>query len=122
MSTVNDTLKELQARAEQTRDELKASVEKLEKALRGAATRVEASSKQWFDELVKTGETLKKQQEKATTKAGKKAASEASRLEQLVNRGVAALGLPTRDDVAALEKKLAAMQRKLTKLEKSSAA
>ncbi|PKM22571.1 MAG: poly(hydroxyalkanoate) granule-associated protein [Gammaproteobacteria bacterium HGW-Gammaproteobacteria-14] len=122
MSAVNETLKDLQARAEQTRDELKASVEKLEKALRGAATRVENSGKQWFEELVKTGEKLKQQQQKATTKASKKAAAEASRLEQLVNRGVAALGLPTRDDVAALEKKLAAMQRKLTKLEKSSAA
>jgi polyhydroxyalkanoate synthesis regulator phasin len=106
MSALNDTLKDLQARAE---------------SARGAATRVEEKSKALFDELVKTGEKLVKQQAKSEKKAEKKAA-EGSRLEQLTNRGAALLGLPTREDVAALEKKLAAVQRKLSKLEKSAAA
>jgi polyhydroxyalkanoate synthesis regulator phasin len=121
MSALNDTLKDLQARTENARAELKAAAEKLEKAARGAATRVEENSKKLFDELVKTGEKLVKQQDKSAKKADKKAA-EGSRLEQLTNRGAALLGLPTREDVVALEKKLAAVQRKLTKLEKGSAA
>ncbi|MFN3713067.1 MAG: phasin family protein [Alcanivoracaceae bacterium] len=124
MSALNDTLKDLQARAESARAELKAAAEKLEKAARGAATRVEENGKKLFDELVKTGEKLVKQQDKAAKKAEKaeKNGNEGRRLEQLTNRGAALLGLPTREDVASLEKKLAAVQRKLTKLEKANAA
>lgn len=121
MSTLNDTLKDLQTRAENARAELKAAAEKLEKAIRGAATRVEEKSKSLFDELVKTGENIVKQQEKGEKKAEKKTV-EGNRLEQLTNRGAALLGLPTREDLSALEKKLASVQRKLSKLEKSAAA
>lgn len=119
MSTLNDTLKDLQQRAEQTRDELNNALDKGEKALRGLISRVEERSSALFDELVKTGEKFRSQQDKPASKKDKAATD--NRLEELTNRGAALLGLPTREDVAALEKKLASMQRKLTKLEKASA-
>lgn len=118
MSAANDTLKDLQQRLDEVRQQLNNALDKAEKAARGLVSRVETRSRTLADELIKTGEKIRQQRNKP---AGKKVSSADSRLETLSNRGAALLGLPTRDEVAALEKKLSSMQRKLNKLEKASA-
>lgn len=118
---------ELKARVEQAREELKAATEKLQSAARGALGRIEDSASGFFEGLVKAGEAFEKQRAKGSKAAtGKKAAAakkaQATRVETIANRAVGALGLPTSEDMQALNKKLDSLSRKLRKLEKASAA
>ncbi|MDF1820865.1 MAG: phasin family protein [Alcanivoracaceae bacterium] len=114
---------ELKARIEEAREDLKAAADKLQAAARGALSRIEGGATGLFEDLVKAGEAFEKQrskgQKKKTTTAKK---ADASRVESIANRAVGALGLPTSDDMQALNKKLDSLSRKLRKLEKATAA
>ena len=110
----NETLKTLNERLEKTREELQSLTDKTVSAARGAWTRIEKNSSEFFDDLVKTGEKIEKQRGKAQKKA-------ASSADSLRDRLAGALGLPTREEVEALNRKLNNLSRKVRKIEKESA-
>lgn len=109
---------------DQAREELIAARDKAVKALRGAVTRAEQRGNELFQELLKAGEALQEERAKAQSKlqgkakAGKTSAESA--LETLRQRTAELLGLPTRDDVEALNKKLNTLTRKVRKIEKAA--
>ena len=110
----------LNERLEQAREQLREAADKLQKAVLGIANRVEQGSSEFFDSLVAAGEKLEKQKQKASkTSASKKA--EPGLLESYANRLVASLGLPSSEDLQALNKKLDSRTRKVRKLEKAGA-
>ena len=116
----NTVITQLNERFEQLNAETRATAEKVGSALRGAAKRVEQSSTDLFDSLVKTGEKRQKELAKATKAATKKAADKASTLDELRGKLAEALGLPTQSDVEALNKKLNSLTRKVNKLAKDA--
>ena len=113
---------DLSARIEEARAELKAATEKLQNAARGIFTRIEESATGLFDDLVKAGESFKKERSKDQKKTAKAKKADANPVESLANKAFGALGLPTSDDVQSLNKKLDSLSRKLRKLEKATAA
>ncbi|WP_111656696.1 phasin family protein [Isoalcanivorax indicus] len=110
---------------DQAREELTAARDKAIKALRGAVSRAEQRGNDLFQELVKAGEALQKERAKAQSKVQGKVkaqkASAESTLDTLRQRTAELLGLPTRDDVDALNKKLNSLTRKVRKIEKATA-
>lgn len=111
----NETLNKLNENLEKAREELQSITDKTVRAARGAWTRVEKTGTEVFDDLVKTGEKVEKQRAKGQTKAQKKTAGGSEKL-----RGKLAelLGMPTRDEVEALNRKLNTLSRKVRKIEK----
>lgn len=115
----NTVISQLNERYEQLNAETRATAEKVGNALRGAAKRVEQSSTELFETLVKTGE--KRQKTSAKTKpAAKKVTAKPSTLDDLRSKLAVALGLPTQRDVEALNKKLNSLTRKVNKLAKDA--
>lgn len=110
---------------DQARDELKASADKALKAMRGVVSRVEERGNQLFQELVQTGETLQAERAKAQAKAEKQLKTQKESAERTLDtlrlRTATWLGLPTRDDIRALDKKLNSLTRKVRKIEKAAA-
>lgn len=107
-------------RVTQAREELAAAAEKLQKAATGLAGRVEKRSSDLFQSLVKTGEQVEKQRSKGK-KAGQKAKAEPGKLETYAGKVFNALGLPTANDLQALNRKIDSLSRKVRKLEKAGA-
>ena len=115
--TSNETLKDLNERLESLRTEASELADKAVTAVRGAYNRTLDSATRYFEDLVKTGEKLEKQKEKSAKKtAGQKTPQD------LRARIATTLGLPTREELEAVNKKLDTLSRKLRKLEKSAAA
>jgi len=114
----NATIEQLNERYEQVTTEAKAALEKLNTAVRGAYTRLEETGNDLFQTLVKTGE----KSQKAVAKPEKKttAKKQPSQLDEVRGKVASALGLPTRDEVEALNKKLATLTRKVNKLAKEA--
>lgn len=117
-----DTNKEspdqINARVERARDDLKDALVQARKAVRGVVTRITGRGTELFNELVRTGESL--QQERA--RAQKKSAEAENLFTSLRLRTATLLGLPTQDDIAALDKKLNSLTRKVRKIEKATGA
>ena len=100
-------------RYEQVATEAKATLEKVNSAVRGAYTRLENNGNELFQNLVKAGEKRQKaasKPQKKTTKA------QPSQLDEVRSKVAAALGLPTRGEVEALNKKLTSLTRKVNNL------
>lgn len=114
----NTVINQINERYAQVSAEAKDAFEKINVAMRGAISRAEASSSELFDSLVKTGEKRQKAQAKTGTK--KSAKAEPTQLDQVRTRVAQALGLPTRDEVEALNKKMATLNRKVNKLAKEA--
>ncbi|GEM_PF-459527 len=102
-----------------TTDQVRDVTHKLRLAARGAVIRAEDSGNELLDELVKTGEKLDKERQKQQQKKAKQSGSQKSTLDEARDRLAGYLGLPTRDEVEKLSKKLNTVQRKVNKLEKS---
>ncbi|HCE40599.1 hypothetical protein ASALC70_04393 [Alcanivorax sp. ALC70] len=88
--------------------ELNATADKLTKAARGAFTRISETGRDWFQELVKTGEALRDRNAK---KSGGAKSQDDWRA-----RLAHGLGLPTREEMESLDKKLNRISRKVNKL------
>ncbi|MQX53866.1 poly(hydroxyalkanoate) granule-associated protein [Alcanivorax sediminis] len=116
----NTVITKLNERYEQLNAETRATAEKMSSALRGAAKRVEQSSTELFESLVKSGEKRQKELAKTAKTASKKAAQKVSTLDELRGKLAEALGLPTQSDVEALNKKLNTLTRKVNKLAKEA--
>ncbi|MCK0152367.1 phasin family protein [Alcanivorax sp. S6407] len=116
----NTVMTQFNERYEQINAETRAAAEKVSNALRGAAKRVEQSSTELFDSLVKTGEKRQQELAKSAKTTAKKAADKVSALDELRSKLASALGLPTQSEVEALNKKLNTLTRKVNKLAKDS--
>lgn len=104
-----------------TTEQVRELTHKLRLAARGAVVRVEDTGNDLLDDLVKTGEKLDKERQKQQKKANQ-SSSDKSTLDEARDRLTGYLGLPTRDEVEKLNKKLNTVQRKVNKLEKSGTA
>ncbi|HEX5677413.1 MAG TPA: poly(hydroxyalkanoate) granule-associated protein [Alcanivorax sp.] len=93
----------LNAKLSDLSTEISTTADKLSKAAQGAVTRLSESGNEFFQELIKSGESLR-----AKTN-GKGADDWRVRLAHT-------LGLPTRDEMDALNKKLDRINRKVNKL------
>lgn len=113
----NETANKLNESLEKARQELETLTDKTVRAARGAWTRVEKTSTELFDDLVKTGEKVEKQRAKNQSKAQKQTAAGS---EGLRGKLAELLGMPTRDEVEALNRKLNTLSRKVRKIEKES--
>lgn len=111
----NETLNKLNENLEKAREELQSISDKTLRAARGAWNRVEQTSTELFDDLVKAGEKVEKERSKAQKKAQKGAGSEGLR-----GKLAELMGMPTRDEVEALNRKLNTLSRKVRKIEKES--
>ena len=111
----------LSQRVTQAREELTSAAEKLQKAASGLAGRVEKRSTDLFQSLVQTGEKIEKQRSKAKKAPSKKAKAAPGALESYAGKVFNALGLPTANDLQALNRKIDSLSRKVRKLEKASA-
>ena len=110
----------LNERLENAREQFREAAEKLQKAVLGVANRLEQGSSEFFESIVAAGEKVEKEKEKARKATSRKKA-EPGPVESYANRVVATLGLPSADDLEALNKKLDSLTRKVRKLEKASA-
>lgn len=110
----------LSDRIDSAREQLQDAAEKLQKAVLGFTGRVEQSSSEFFQSLISAGEQVEKEREKARKSAARKK-PEPTLVEGYANRLVANLGLPTADELQALNKKIDSLTRKVRKLEKASA-
>ena len=117
---MTDQTESLNERLEQVKEQLLEAAEKVQKAALGIATRLEQGTTEFFDSLVATGEQIEKDKEKARKSAARKK-QEPGVLESYANRAVASLGLPSSEDLEALNKKLDSLTRKVRKLEKAGA-
>jgi polyhydroxyalkanoate synthesis regulator phasin len=86
--------------------EFSAAASKLSKAARGALNRFSETGNEFFQELVSAGEALQARSSEQAARAG---VTWRLRLADL-------LGLPTREDVESLDKKLNRISRKVNKL------
>lgn len=111
----------LSERVSQAREELVAAAEKLQKAASGLASRVEKRSTDLFESLVQTGEQIEKQRSKGKKSSSKSAKAAPSPLETYAGKVFNALGLPTANDLQALNRKIDSLSRKVRKLEKAGA-
>ncbi|MDX1803209.1 MAG: poly(hydroxyalkanoate) granule-associated protein [Alcanivorax sp.] len=119
MSEAASIEQRINARFEQLSGEAKAAAEKLNNAVRGAYTRLEEGSNELFQNLVKSGEKRQKAQSKGQKKTAK---AQPKQLDELRDKLAGALGLPTRQEVEALNKKLTTLTRKVNKLAKETKA
>ncbi|MEQ3724030.1 poly(hydroxyalkanoate) granule-associated protein [Alcanivorax sp.] len=117
MSKTTTIEQRLNERYEQVATDAKATVEKMNNAVRGAYTRLESNGNELFQNLVKAGEKRQKAQSKPQKKTTK---AQPSQLDEVRSKVAAALGLPTRDEVEALNKKLTSLTRKVNKLAKDA--
>ncbi|MCH8543016.1 MAG: phasin family protein [Alcanivorax sp.] len=115
-----ERLDQINTRLEQAREDLRATSDKAVKAVRGAVTRVEQRGTDLFQELVKTGEALQKTRSKNQSKTAKAGKKPELSLDALRQGTASLLGLPTRDEVEALNKKLNSLTRKVRKIEKAA--
>lgn len=113
----NTVIAQLNERYEQAATDAKAALDKANDALRGALSRLEENGNSLLNNLVKTGEKRQKAQAKP---AKKNAKAQPSQLDEIRGKVAQALGLPTRDEVEALNKKLASLTRKVNKLAKEA--
>ena len=120
--TNKESLDQINARVERAREELKDALAQARKAVRGVVTRVSDGGTELFNELVKTGESLQQERAKAQKVAQKKATEAQDLLTSLRQRTASLFGLPTQDDIAALDKKLNSLTRKVRKIEKATGA
>ncbi|AJD48156.1 hypothetical protein S7S_08710 [Isoalcanivorax pacificus W11-5] len=120
--TNKESLDQINARVERAREELKDALAQARKAVRGVVTRVTDRGTELFNELVKTGESLQQERAKAQKAAQKKATEAQDLLTSLRQRTASLFGLPTQDDIAALDKKLNSLTRKVRKIEKATGA
>ncbi len=120
--TNKESLDQINARVERAREELKDALAQARKAVRGVVTRVTDRGTELFNELVKTGESLQQERAKAQKAAQKKASEAQDLLTSLRQRTASLFGLPTQDDIAALDKKLNSLTRKVRKIEKATGA
>lgn len=114
-----ESLADINARLEQAREELTGALEQVRKAVRGATARLNERGLALFEDLVKTGEGLQQQRQKSAADGNGGAHST---LDNLRQRAVDLLGVPTRDDMAALNRKLDSLTRKVRKIEKAASA
>lgn len=110
-----ESLAGINARLEQAREELSHALEQARKAARGVTTRLSERGTALFEELVKAGEARQKS-------AGTGKAAAEGTLDTLRQRTVDLLGVPTREDMAALNRKLDSLTRKVRKIEKAASA
>jgi polyhydroxyalkanoate synthesis regulator phasin len=114
-ATNTDTTKTLNERIDAARAELKEAVEKAQAQAKELAEKLEARAKSLREELEKA-------REKGLAESAKAAAgSTTNTLKSLPHRAISALGLASNDEVAALNKKLDSLTRKIRKLEKGAA-
>lgn len=115
----------LRERAQQLNDQLKARVEQLNKDARELYSKTEARVSDLLEQ-VKGFETpldaLKEGGSKLQQSAREIQQQQAERLSQLGNQLFNGLGLPSRSDVQALEKKVSSLNTKVKKLEKAAKA
>lgn len=93
--------------------ELSSAANKLNKAARGALIQISNHGNDWFRELVKTGEAFRAQTTGNANTAKAKAQAEAA---DWRTRLTGMLGLPTREEMDSLDKKLNRISRKVNKL------
>jgi len=95
----------------------------------GAFAKAQQEGNKVFDALVRQGETIQKSTRKVAedkvTEMAAKATGTWDKLEQVfenrVARSLHSLGVPTRDDVAALSKRVAELKAEVEKLNKAAA-
>lgn len=114
-----ESLAGINARVEQAREELARALEQLRKAARGATTRLSERGTALFEELVKSGEALQQQRQKAGAQSKDSVEGTLGALRQ---RTVELLGVPTQEDLATLNRKLDSLTRKVRKIEKAASA
>lgn len=130
MSKIANIEQQLNERYEQVSAEAKAKLEKLEASLRDAYAKLEskanlekleASLRDAYAKLEATANELlaNLKGEKEEPKKGAKKA-EPTQIDEIRTKVAGALGLPTRDEVEALNKKLASLTRKVNKLAKEA--
>lgn len=93
----------LNAKLSDLSTEISTTADKLSKAAQGAVTRLSESGNEFFQDLVKSGESLR-------------ARTNDKRVDEWRARLAHTLGLPTRDEMEALNKKLDRISRKVNKL------
>ncbi len=93
----------LNAKLSDLNTEINARTSKLSKAAQGAVTRISESGNEFFQELVKSGESLR-------------AKTNGKGVEEWRARLAHSLGLPPRDEMEALNKKLDRISRKVYRL------
>ena len=94
----------------------------------GAFAKAQQEGNKVFDALIREGETIQKKTRKVTedkvTEMAAKATGTWDKLEQVfenrVARALNSLGVPTKDDVAALAKRVAELKAEVEKLNKAS--
>lgn len=98
----------------ETLNDLNTAADKLNKAALGAINRLAESGRDWFRTLVEAGESKRAEQAKGTGKNA--AARQDSPLDEWRVRLAHGLGLPTREEMESLDKKLNRISRKVNKL------
>ncbi len=93
----------LNAKLSDLSSDISTTADKLSKAAQGAVTRLSESGNEFFQELIKSGESLR-------------AKTNGKGVEEWRARLAHRLGLPTRDEMEALNKKLDRISRKVNKL------
>ncbi len=99
----------LNAKLSELSTEISTTADKLSKAAQGAVTRLSESGNEFFQELVKSGESLR-------------AKTSGKGVDEWRARLAHTLGLPTRDEMDALNKKLDRINRKVNKLSREQKA
>lgn len=115
----------LRERAQQLNEQLKARIEQLNKEAREIYSKTEARVSELLEEY-KTFESplaaLKEGSSKLQQSAREIQQQQAERLSNLGSQLLSSLGLPSRSDVEALEKKVSTLNTKVKKLEKAAKA
>lgn len=115
----------LRERAQQLNEQLKARIEQLNKEAREIYSKTEARVSELLEEY-KNFESplaaLKEGSSKLQQSAREIQQQQAERLSNLGSQLLSSLGLPSRSDVEALEKKVSTLNTKVKKLEKAAKA
>lgn len=117
MTDNTESAKSINERLEQARNDLRDAAEKLQEAVRKAGENAENRLQSLREELKKTAEQLRAEGVSKTARSVIE--SSTINLRGLANQAVSSLGLPTNDDVEALNKKVESLSRKIRKLEKA---
>lgn len=116
-NSTSESSKSINERLDQARVDLKDAAEKVQDAIRKASENAESRLQALRDELKKTAEQLRTEGVAKTARSVIE--SSTINLRGLANQAVSTLGLPTNDDVEALNRKLENLSRKIRKLEKA---
>lgn len=114
MTNVATVENKLAARFEQLSNEAKATAEKLNKSVRETYARLEKDGNELLQNL-RSADNRKKLATETFDAAS-------AQLDELRNKVAGVLGLPTREEVEALDKKMASLTRKVNKLAKDAKA